>query len=483
MHLSTRWRRLAAVSSVVAILVVTVLATSSGIAAAAGLFDPATATEMRAAPARAATMRDGLRGSSDGSLRERLVTLNSVELARIVPPAADNDSNRLERAKALNGAVTLDLFPGVAVTAQRNDIQAPEEGGFVWVGRGGSAQPSWVTLVINDNEVFGQVQTGGRLYRIESVSGKLHRIRELDQEKIRDDMHLEASADRLEKRSETEPSSPTTKAAVAASASAPTTINVLVAHTVSARQEVGTAQQMQARINLAVALANQAFANSGANIRFARVGGESEINYDEAAYYGGSSGSNNYVGMLCDLTGVGCSYLGVSNGHTSSFSGLRKKRRNVNADLVILMRKQGAYCGIAWVLDPPTSSTVTYGFSVVTSSPSYGCIEGNSLAHETGHNMGLHHDRAEEKLETGSMPSASKFNFGYVDKTGKFFDIMAYRSSCGNGCTRVPFFSTPLKKYPSATTGRALGIPANVSGAADATRALNGNRATVSAYR
>ena len=482
MHLSTHRRRLAAVRSLLPILAVTVLAGSNGIATAAGLFDPATATEMRAAPARPATMRDGLRGSSEGSLRERLVTLNPNELARIVPPAADNDSNRLERAKALKGAVTLDLFPGVAVTAQRNDIQAPEDGGFVWVGRGGDAQPSWVTLVINDNEVLGQVQTGGRLYRIESVSGKLHRIRELDQEKIRDDMHLEAAADKLEKKSESAPASPTPKNAVVAASTSLTTINVMVAHTVNARQEVGSAKQMQARINLAVALANQAFANSGANLKFERVGGQNEINYNEAAYYGGSSSGNNYVGMLCDLTGVGCGYLGVSNGHTGTFSGLRKKRGNVNADLVILMRKQGAYCGIAWVLDPPTNSTDTYGFSVMTSSPSYGCVEGNTLAHETGHNMGLHHDRAEEKLESGSSAPASKFNFGYVDKTGKFFDIMAYRSSCGNGCTRVPYFSTPLQKYPNSN-GRALGIPQNVSGAADATRALNGTRATVSAYR
>src|SRR6476659_9579213 len=95
-------RRAAAAVAITATLVVTVFATSSSIAAAAGLFDPATATEMRAAPLSAGTMRDALRGPGNNrSLRDRLVSLNAAELARVVPPGADNADNRLERAKAL----------------------------------------------------------------------------------------------------------------------------------------------------------------------------------------------------------------------------------------------------------------------------------------------------------------------------------------------------------------------------------------------
>jgi peptidyl-Asp metalloendopeptidase len=458
-------RRLTAAASVIAILL-TVLPGTSGTAVAAGLFDPATAIEMRAAA------RSSL---PEGALRNRLVRLNSAELANIVPAGADNAADRLDRARALSGAVALDLFPGVSVTARRTDMQAPEEGGYVWVGRGGGAGLAWVTLVINDNEVLGHVQTGGRLYRIEPVSGSLHQIIEVNQDRIRDDLHL-APPDELQKQAEAD-------APAVLGTTTTTTISVMVAHTVTAREEIGTATKMQARINLAISLANQAFTNSGVKIRFKRVGGTNEINYNEANYYGGMSTSDNYVGTLCDLTGVGCSSLGVSNSRSNVFSALRNKRNAVDADLVILMRKRGSYCGVAWVLDPPKSSDANRGFSVVTSSSDYFCIEGNTLAHEAGHNMGLHHDRAQHKAETGNMPSSSKINFGHVDKTGKFFDIMAYRSSCGSGCTRAPYFSTPLKKYPDPNTGRRLGIPQNFSGAADATRTLNSTRTTVRGFR
>jgi hypothetical protein len=466
-------RREAAAVAITAILVVTIFATS-GTAVAAALFDPATAVEMRAAPLSGGTMRDSLRGADNRGLRNRLVSLNTAELARIVPADADDADNRLERARALSGAVTLDLFPGVSVTAQRTDIETPDNGGYVWLGRAGGAQPVWVALVINNNEILGHIQAGGRLYRIEPVSGNLHRIAEINQDKIRDDMHLPLLPE-LQKRGGANTTAPL------AVTTENTTINVMVAHTANARMEVGTANQMQARINLAISLANQAFANSGVYLRFTRVGGANEINYDETTYYGGVNANANYVGTLCDLTGVGCSSLGVSNNRTDRFSALRSKRNTVGADLVVLMREKGSYCGIAWVLDPPTSSNANRAFSVVTSSPDRYCIEGNLLAHETGHNMGLQHDRAEYQNETGNNPSTSKINFGYVDKTAKFFDIMGYRSSCGSGCTRVPYYSTPRKTDP--TTGRPLGVPQNRPGAADAARTLNATRITVGSFR
>jgi hypothetical protein len=128
-------------------------------------------------------------------------------------------------------------------------------------------------------------------------------------------------------------------------------------------------------------------------------------------------------------------------------------------------------------------SDANRGFSVVPSSKDYYCIEGNSLAHEVGHNMGLQHDRAQYKNETGNTPSTSRFNFGHVAKTARFFDIMAYRSSCGTCCTRAPYFSTPLRKFPDPTKGRPLGIPQNYSGAADAARTLNATRTNVSNFR
>ncbi len=471
-----------------AILAFAIFDASNSHAAAAGLFGTPTAAEMRAAPPSTGTMRDGLRGPSAaaGALRDRLVSLNPSELARIVPigaSAAGAPTERLARAKNLDGAATLDLFPGVSVTARRTDIEAPEEGGFVWVGEDRGPRHAFVTLVISNDEIVGQIQTGGKLYSIEPVSGRLHRIIEIDQDKIRDDMHA-PRLEEMEKRSDVLPPSPE-----AVTPRAKTTIRVLVAHTATARAEVGTAAQMQARINLAISLANQAYTRSGAQITFARVGGATEVIYNEAAFYDGLNGFANYLGVICDLSNINCASAGVANNQAARFAAVRTERNTVAADLVVLMRKQGAACGIAW--EPDLNGTVVaanhvYGFSVVTSTGFYNCIEGNTLAHETGHNQGLNHDRVQHKLDYGvATPPASQYNFGHVNKTKKFFTIMSYQSSCP-GCTRIPYFSTPLRKYPNTSTGTPVGVAQGVPGlygAADAVKRLNLNRNIVGGYR
>jgi hypothetical protein len=447
-------------------------------AAAGSLFDPATAAEMSAAPPSGGTMRDGLRGSSDGSLRNRLVSLNRTELARIVPVGLDKARDRLDRARTLSRAVTLDLFPGVSVTAERKDIEAPDEGGYIWAGEADGDDPSFVTLVINNDSVLGQIQKGGRLYSIEPVSGRLHRIIEINESKILKDLHLPLPPDVIQHKSEA-PEPP----AEALDAKAVTNIKVLVANTITARAECmagGTIAQdqqcMQARINLAVSLANQAFARSGVLIKFVRVGGQVEVSYDDVNSYVKNS-SNNYIGVLCDLSNSLCGY----NNQTTKFATVRTRREQFDADLVVLMRKAGAACGVAFAPNPPTAMTSNTGFSVVTSTKGgfYNCIEGNTLAHETGHNMGLFHDRYVE-----AAASDAKFNYGYVDSTpgGRFREIMSYPDKCaaaGVSCARIPYISTPLELY----NGRKIGIPKDKPGAADGARTLNTTRAIVGAYR
>ena len=383
---------------------------------------------MRAA---AAERRDNARRGCEARAKRLCATgslvSTPVELARIVPSGVDTAVNRLERAKGLSGTVTLDLFPGVSVTAQRTDIEAPEDGGYVWVGETGGNLPAFVTLVINNDEIVGQIQTGGKLYSIEPVSGRLHRIIEINQDRIRDDLHAPEVPEVIQKQNEDD-LSPDKAAPKAA-----TTITVMVAHTVNARNEMaGTVAQkqtrMQQRINLAISQTNQAFSRSGILIKFVRVGGANEINYNDVGSYGVNT-EKNYVGVLCDLSGFANSgaCAGVGNNQTAKFDALRNKRNSVKADLVALMRKEGLACGIAWVpnLNGIVSSAAKiYGFSVTTASPSYGCVEGNTFAHETGHNQGMNHDRVQNRIDRAfddgdadSLPSRPRHSTTSVTST------------------------------------------------------------------
>ncbi len=111
-----------------------------------------------------------------------------------------------------------------------------------------------------------------------------------------------------------------------------------------------------------------------------------------------------------------------------------------------------------------------YGFSAINAN----CQGTARLAHELGHNMGLHHDRYVE-----AAASSAYYNYGYVNLAGKFRTIMSYPNKCsayGVVCTWITYYSTPLKSY----SGRAVG---KAAGTADAARLLRENRIGVAVFR
>jgi hypothetical protein len=468
---------------------------TSGIAAAAGLFDTATQADMRLA-AQALAEQDGARDrlvirSSPLARRDRVVRVNAVELARIIPTGADKAADRLARTNDLAGSVTLELFPGVSVTAQRTNLEAPDEGGYVWLGEN-KGQPSYVSLAIQDGEIVGRVLTGGKLYTIRPISGAVHRIVEIDTSKVPEGAHPQRTPERqIEDRPAKD--SPLAEA----DAKAVTTINVLVAHTVNARNEFGPGsvavkqQRMNQEINATIARTNNAFNNSNINIKYKRVGGENEVAYGDTTLYGGggdhSGNLPNYLGTLCDLSFFNCSTIGVANNQTAKFAGVRAARNSTNADLVVLFRKFGAACGIAW--EPDLKGIVKpgdqdLGFSVATSSPSYGCLDTDTVAHETGHNMGMNHDRIQNGKDYPSQPSPpppSQYNFGHVNPNKGFITIMSYFASCP-GCIIIPFYSNPNVKFQGTPTGVDAPHAGNF-GAADGALRLNNNRGVIAGYR
>jgi peptidyl-Asp metalloendopeptidase len=95
-----------------------------------------------------------------------------------------------------------------------------------------------------------------------------------------------------------------------------------------------------------------------------------------------------------------------------------------------------------------------------------------AFAHETGHNMGSHHDPASATGET-----VYPYAHGYLAPDGAFATIMAYWTACAvpNGCPPVNRWSNPLGTYAAQLTG--------VENVADNARSLNNTAAFVAGFR
>jgi hypothetical protein len=113
------------------------------------------------------------------------------------------------------------------------------------------------------------------------------------------------------------------------------------------------------------------------------------------------------------------------------------------------------------------------------------CIEGSYVVtHETGHIMGLGHDRF-TLMNAGESIPPTAYNFGYSDEVTKFRTVMAYFGFCrskGVDCPILNAYSTPLQNERGAPMGVPQGV-GGVGGSADNLRALKENYLAVVNFR
>jgi hypothetical protein len=414
-------------------------------AVAAALLIPASSGDIRAANAAPADTRE----LPPQTKRHRLVRVDAAELARhVVPAGMDTAKDRAEKAEALDGIVTLELFPDVAATFHRTDVEALDDEGFAWTGDSKDKEFSTATLIIRGNRITGHVQLHRRIFSIDPVADGIHRVVELNESRFLRDIHIDApvAADTRVGTDDEKASTPKAK----------TAIRLLAAYTARAQSQ---SANIVDRIKLGVKLANQAFTRGKIPARLVLTG-TLRVVYNEGTSFG-----TNIRHVTCGLT----SCNGVSFG--SILQLVRTARNAQSADLVTLIRGSGGdACGIAWYLETPGPSTTAWGYSVVDHT----CISNYVLAHEVGHNMGLHHDRFVE-----SPAPASKYNYGYVNKNARIRTIMAYPNACPS-CARINNFSSSTTFGPG---GAIIGIRAGRPGAADNTRRLNETRNAISGYR
>ena len=412
--------------------------------AAAGLLQSASPADVQAAG----------QGSTMGNLvlRSRIARLDIGELARHVAPLnMDTAPDRIERARALDGIISIELFPGTTAIFKRKSVEEIGDSGYAWVGQVNGSPLNYASLIVENGEVTGHIQLAHRVFQIEPLSNGLYRVTELDQSKFPPDdppgRHIQdAPAQRLAPEN---PAAPRAK----------TQVRVLIAYTTAARNAAGGSIKMTAQIKQAVSLANIGYSNTGIPLQVVLAKIMPAGTYVEQS------------DIAVDLNRLDGSSPGF-------LANVRAQRELVKADLVSLFRKSDPnFCGIGNLTDHPGAATKNFAYHVMN----WTCISNLSFHHEMGHNMGLRHD-----YYVDPTPGV-RYNHGYVNRTAQCLvrTVMAYNNDCvdhGTSCTRINAFSTGAFVY--GTNRCKIGIKkSGTLKRMDNTQRLKETRATIGNYR
>ena len=228
-----------------------------------------------------------------------------------------------------------------------------------------------------------------------------------------------------------------------------TQIDVLVAYTSDARSAAGGSSVIENQIDLAVAETNQGYINSGITQRI-RLVHKVEVAYSETGF-----------GWDVTLNRL----QGTTDGYMDNIHALRDAYQ---ADLVVLIVNASDYCGLGYLMQTVSPSFAAYAFCLVSRTCATGYY---SFAHEMGHNMGAHHDRA-----TGGV-GAYEYSHGYQAPDKAFRTVMAY--NCNGGCQRINYWSNPSVNY----NGQPTGVLYTAPNSADNRLTLNNTVSTVANFR
>lgn len=252
-------------------------------------------------------------------------------------------------------------------------------------------------------------------------------------------------------------------------------VDVLVLWSPAARTLLGGLARTEAKVDLFVAAANDAYQQGGVAQRLELVGA-AEIDYRDETV--------EHIDLL-------------PNDADGFLDQIHELRDSAAADIVTVVGEL-EIGGIAILLAELNPEFARFAFNMVNATVPLPTV----YAHELGHNMGLQHDRFETlRGLPPSLPPDVKlalfpYSFGYVNQRAFrhgspcFHTIMAYPDQCdeaGRSPMPLPLFSHPGQRYPPPD-GDPIGAPEDqlqtgFLGPAHAVRSLNETRRTVAAFR
>ena len=335
--------------------------------------------------------------------------------------------------------VGLNLFNDEYLVFEKDQMKKNDDNNYVIHGKAMGKDNSDALFTLEDDVMVGNIRVDGKTYQIRYAGNGIQTIREVDESKVPDSMHPIQDNTGTEKENRMTMEKAASDGGVAADAG--DVIDVMVVYTPAAATAAGGTNAIKAEIRLAVEEANQAYANSRVTQRL-RLVHTAQVSYTEG----------NMFTDLDRLKNKTDGYMDVVHSWRNTYA----------ADLVNLWTTTGS--GVGYLL-----SNESRGFSLNNRTLA---TSNFTFAHELGHNMGAHHDRA-----NAGGPGYYSYSYGYQDPANNWRTIMSY--NCPGGCARIAHFSNPNVLYNTTPTGR----PSTATDSADNARTFNNTASIVANFR
>lgn len=332
-------------------------------------------------------------------------------------------------------SVTLNTHLGDTLILERRQVEHRGPEAFAWRGRvhDQDRQVGTASLTVQSGRVTGRFSTRDGRFRVVGDAEGRHWLEHVNPESMpqrHPPTHSPMNPpSTLQHESVGHSDSAASREGISVTEE-PAVVDVIAYYTGAAVSEYPDEIGMRLSIRNTVDMANTALLESGIDHRF-RLIGIIHWEHEEPANISDSLGSfaqDNNVSTTRNL------YSADLNGNFGVYDD---------------------FCGIAYVL-PDYDDTWNGAFSTSNIAGEYPCLEIQVLAHEMGHNMGLHHDPDNAPPPQDMI---EPFAYGHLSEN-EFSTIMAYHPGCGGGdyynCFDNDFFSNPAVIDPDS--GLAVGI-------------------------